>query len=67
MCWRLRLCACARSVVEVERPGPGRWRVFGRGVGGLTEPEDVLDMGNFGNCGASPARPAGDAPADRRQ
>ena len=24
------------------------WHVWGRGVGGLTEPEDVLDMGNSG-------------------
>lgn len=28
--------------------GGGRWRVVGRGVGGLAEPEDVLDMGNAG-------------------
>jgi 3-phosphoshikimate 1-carboxyvinyltransferase len=28
----------------------GTWRVAGRGVGGLTEPEDVLDMGNSGTA-----------------
>ncbi|MDA8230812.1 MAG: 3-phosphoshikimate 1-carboxyvinyltransferase [Magnetospirillum sp.] len=33
---------------EVERLGDGRWRLHGRGVGGLTEPEGVLDMGNSG-------------------
>ena len=36
--------------VEVERTGPGRWQVHGRGVGGLVEPEDVLDMGNSGTA-----------------
>jgi len=28
----------------------GIWRVAGRGVGGLTEPTDVLDMGNSGTA-----------------
>ena len=28
----------------------GTWRVAGRGVGGLTEPDDVLDMGNSGTA-----------------
>lgn len=32
----------------VERLGDGQWRLFGRGVGGLCEPDDVLDMGNAG-------------------
>lgn len=32
----------------VERLGEGAWRVAGRGVGGLIEPEGVLDMGNSG-------------------
>ncbi|WP_376099643.1 3-phosphoshikimate 1-carboxyvinyltransferase [Roseomonas sp. CCTCC AB2023176] len=35
---------------EVERAGEGRWRVAGRGVGGLVEPADVLDMGNSGTA-----------------
>ena len=34
--------------VELERTGPGSWRVWGVGVGGLAEPADVLDMGNAG-------------------
>lgn len=33
---------------EVAREGEGRWRVAGRGVGGLVEPEQVLDFGNAG-------------------
>jgi 3-phosphoshikimate 1-carboxyvinyltransferase len=32
----------------VERTGEGRWRVHGVGVGGLREPEGVLDFGNSG-------------------
>ncbi len=32
----------------VEHLGPGRWRVVGRGVGGLDEPADVIDCGNAG-------------------
>ena len=28
----------------------GIWRVAGRGIGGLTEPADVLDMGNSGTA-----------------
>ena len=47
----LATAAALRALgVEVERAGPGRWRVYGRGVGGLTEPEDVLDMGNSGTA-----------------
>lgn len=35
---------------EIERPAEqdGPWRVWGRGVGGLAAPGDVLDMGNSG-------------------
>ncbi|MBM3566332.1 MAG: 3-phosphoshikimate 1-carboxyvinyltransferase [Alphaproteobacteria bacterium] len=32
----------------IERLGAGAWIVAGRGVGGLTEPGGVLDMGNSG-------------------
>jgi 3-phosphoshikimate 1-carboxyvinyltransferase len=32
----------------VERDGDGRWRVAGVGVGGLLEPDGVLDFGNAG-------------------
>jgi 3-phosphoshikimate 1-carboxyvinyltransferase len=34
--------------VELERTGPGSWRVWGVGVGGLAEPAQVLDFGNAG-------------------
>ncbi len=34
----------------VERQGPGRWTVQGRGIGGLLEPEDLLDFGNSGTA-----------------
>lgn len=33
---------------EVTREAEGRWRLFGRGIGGLREPDGVLDMGNSG-------------------
>lgn len=33
---------------EVIQEAPGQWRVAGRGIGGLVEPDDVLDMGNSG-------------------
>ena len=33
---------------EIERGDDGLWRVQGRGLGGLVEPDDVLDMGNSG-------------------
>jgi len=32
----------------VTRTGPGAWRVAGMGVGGLLEPETVIDYGNAG-------------------
>lgn len=35
---------------EVIRDGNGLWRVAGRGIGGLCEPTDVLDMGNSGTA-----------------
>ncbi|HSV29796.1 MAG TPA: 3-phosphoshikimate 1-carboxyvinyltransferase, partial [Candidatus Omnitrophota bacterium] len=45
----LRTAACMQALgAEVERLEDGRWRLFGRGVGGLMEPADVLDMGNSG-------------------
>src|ERR687885_582872 len=33
---------------EVTRDGEGAWRVHGVGVGGWSEPADVLDFGNSG-------------------
>ncbi|MBP0444633.1 3-phosphoshikimate 1-carboxyvinyltransferase [Roseomonas sp. SSH11] len=47
----LRTAAAMRALgAEVERVGEGHWRVAGRGVGGLVEPADVLDMGNSGTA-----------------
>jgi 3-phosphoshikimate 1-carboxyvinyltransferase len=36
--------------VTVTREGPGAWTVSGVGVGGLSEPSQVLDMGNSGTA-----------------
>ena len=45
----LRTAAAMRALgAEVERLPDGTWRLFGRGVGGLMEPADVLDLGNAG-------------------
>ena len=47
----LRTAAAMRALgASVERLAAGRWRVSGRGVGGLVEPADVLDMGNSGTA-----------------
>jgi 3-phosphoshikimate 1-carboxyvinyltransferase len=47
----LRTAAAMRALgAEVTRDEDGTWRVAGRGVGGLTEPGDVLDMGNSGTA-----------------
>ncbi len=47
----LRTAAAMRALgAEVLHDGPGAWRVAGRGVGGLVEPADVLDMGNSGTA-----------------
>jgi len=73
----LRTAAAMRLLgAEVERLGEGRWRVAGRGVGGLAEPADVLDMGNSGTaarllCGLLAGHPVfavmtGDASLRRR-
>jgi 3-phosphoshikimate 1-carboxyvinyltransferase len=61
---------------EVTHGADGIWRVAGRGVGGLTEPDDVLDMGNSGTaarllCGILASHPlfavmTGDASLRRR-
>lgn len=45
----LRTAAAMRALgAEIERDAAGRWHVWGRGIGALAEPEDVLDMGNSG-------------------
>jgi len=47
----LRTAAAMRALgAEVTQDGAGAWLVAGRGVGGLTEPADVLDMGNSGTA-----------------
>ena len=35
---------------EIERRTDGRWQVWGRGIGGLSEPAAVLDLGNSGTA-----------------
>jgi 3-phosphoshikimate 1-carboxyvinyltransferase len=45
----LRTAAAMRALgATVVQEGAGRWRVSGRGIGGLAEPADILDMGNAG-------------------
>ncbi len=47
----LRTAAAMRALgAEVVQDGPGAWRVAGRGIGGLREPADALDMGNSGTA-----------------
>jgi 3-phosphoshikimate 1-carboxyvinyltransferase len=47
----LRTAAAMRALgAEVTHHPDGTWRVAGRGIGGLTEPADVLDMGNSGTA-----------------
>ncbi|MBL6454994.1 3-phosphoshikimate 1-carboxyvinyltransferase [Belnapia sp. T6] len=73
----LRTAAAMRLLgAQVEQLGPGAWRVAGRGIGGLVEPPDVLDMGNSGTaarllCGLLAGHPifavmTGDASLRRR-
>jgi 3-phosphoshikimate 1-carboxyvinyltransferase len=45
----LNTAAALRALgAEVTRGADGIWRVHGRGVGGLDEPDQVLDLGNSG-------------------
>lgn len=45
----LRTAAALRTLgARIERRAPGAWMVAGLGVGGLGEPDQVLDMGNSG-------------------
>ena len=45
----LATAAALRAMgAAVERKGGGRWVVDGVGIGGLGEPDDVLDLGNSG-------------------
>lgn len=43
----LRFVAALRALgAEIGRSGDGMWQIWGRGVGGLTEPEEILDAGD---------------------
>ena len=44
----LRTGACMQALGAEIKPDGELYRVWGRGIGGLTEPADVLDMGNSG-------------------
>jgi 3-phosphoshikimate 1-carboxyvinyltransferase len=45
----LRTAAACRALgAGISREGPGRWRIRGAGIGGLSEPAGVLDFGNAG-------------------
>ncbi|UHC17375.1 3-phosphoshikimate 1-carboxyvinyltransferase [Methylobacterium currus] len=45
----LRTAAAAKALgAGIDRDGEGRWRVRGVGVGGLSDPQGVLDFGNAG-------------------
>ncbi|GJE18954.1 3-phosphoshikimate 1-carboxyvinyltransferase [Methylobacterium marchantiae] len=45
----LRTAAAARALgAGIDRLGEGRWVVRGVGIGGMTDPADVLDFGNAG-------------------
>ncbi|WP_147047185.1 3-phosphoshikimate 1-carboxyvinyltransferase [Methylobacterium gnaphalii] len=45
----LRTADAARALgASIERLGEGRWRVKGVGIGGLGDPDGVLDFGNAG-------------------
>ncbi len=47
----LRTAAAMRALgATVRRHDDGSYTVSGRGIGGLAEPEDVLDMGNSGTA-----------------
>ncbi len=47
----LRMAAAMRTLgAEIARDGPGIWRIAGRGVGGLREPTDTLNIGGSGTA-----------------
>ncbi len=46
----LRTASAMRALGAVITRDGADWLVSGRGLGGLTEPEDVLDMGNSGTA-----------------
>ncbi|WP_158742224.1 3-phosphoshikimate 1-carboxyvinyltransferase [Acidisphaera sp. L21] len=46
----LRTASAMRALGATVRQEGAIWRVAGRGIGGLAEPADVLDMGNSGTA-----------------
>jgi len=45
----LATAAAMRALgADIERDGDGTWRIYGVGVGALTQPETALEMGNSG-------------------
>jgi 3-phosphoshikimate 1-carboxyvinyltransferase len=47
----LRTAAAMRALgADIQRDGTGAWRVAGRGIGAITAPDDVIDMGNSGTA-----------------
>ncbi|MEH6524826.1 MAG: 3-phosphoshikimate 1-carboxyvinyltransferase [Sneathiella sp.] len=47
----LRTAAAMRALgADVFKDAAGVWHIFGRGVGALSEPDGVLDMGNSGTA-----------------
>ena len=49
MCWRPPLPMRALGA-KISRDDAGLWTVIGCGVGGLHEPDQILDMGNSGTA-----------------
>lgn len=45
---RATLAVVRQLGVQVDAPAPGEWRIHGRGLHGLREPEEVLDCVNSG-------------------
>ena len=73
----LRTIAAVQALgAEVTRKGPGHYRIAGAGLGGLSEPADVIDCGKSGTtarllCGVLAGQPfwtlmTGDASMRRR-
>ena len=47
----LATAAALRALgASIERIGAGAWSVHGTGIGGLAEPDTVLDLGNSGTA-----------------
>ncbi len=72
----LRTADAVRALgASVVREGEGVWRIHGVGVGGLRQPERVLDFGNAGTgsrlmmgvCGSHPIRSSFDGDASLRK